>query len=540
MKLRFSKNSKITILIFFIFFTVYLFTSDAHRYTFDEDVNAQQSLWITTLTPHPDFVLGESKTYFNYPELFPPNSHVTRNFSVCTHELLCASTAIGHNFTQVPFIWLNHTFEIFRDSNFWDNNDFEDLHYVWWRNSINPDFTFMELFYGPLFSALSVTVFYLILRTFNFNQKNSILVTFLFGLSTIVWAYSQTSLNIVPQLLFVLLSYLFFRRFQKSKSTKNLILIGFSLGFAFLTRADAILIIVVVSIFLFLIIKQSKSKLNYIWYLLPLSSFIFLFDYIEFVRKGGSLIARVAEKSLMHFVKITSGVETQVLLGSGGTVAPVLIYTPLEAFFGLLFSPGIGLFIFSPILFLSFFTFPNFYKNHKKETLLFIGIISAFLLYYSLIMTNTWHGLVGWSARYMVLLIPFLLIPLAATLEKTKSRLFLSIVVILGSIGVFFNLVWLIQDVSWFVWSTMGASTSGLYSLPSLQYAYRISPLVLWTFEFSQLTNAIFLAFAHLQLDIFLVKILTPIGYILTFVALIGSLLFSLFRLLRNELRIST
>ena len=155
-------------------------------------------------------------------------------------------------------------------------------------------------------------------------------------------------------------------------------------------------------------------------------------------------------------------------------------------------------------------------------------------------MTNTWHGLVGWSARYMVLLIPFLLIPLAATLEKTKSRLFLSIVVILGSIGVFFNLVWLIQDVSWFVWSTMGASTSGLYSLPSLQYAYRISPLVLWTFEFSQLTNAIFLAFAHLQLDIFLVKILTPIGYILTFVALIGSLLFSLFRLLRNELRIST
>ena len=65
MKLRFSKNSKITILIFFIFFTVYLFTSDAHRYTFDEDVNAQQSLWITTLTPHLDFVLGESKTYFN-------------------------------------------------------------------------------------------------------------------------------------------------------------------------------------------------------------------------------------------------------------------------------------------------------------------------------------------------------------------------------------------------------------------------------------------------------------------------------------------
>ena len=536
--MRFSKNSKITILIFFIFFTVYLFTADAHRYAFDEDMNAQQSLWLATLTPHPDFVLGESKTYFNYPELFPPSATHTRNFSLCTHELLCASTAIGHNFTQVPFIWLNHTFEIFRDSNFWDNSDFLDIHYVSWRNSINPDFTFMELFYGPLFSALSVTVFYLILRTFNFNQKNSILVTFLFGLSTIVWAYSQTTFNIVPQLLFVLLSYLFFRRFQNSKSTKDIILISASLGFAFLVRADTILIIFVLSIFLFLIIKQ--SKLNYIWYLLPLSSFILLFDYTEFVRKGGSLIARVTEKSVMHLTKMTSGVETQVLLGSGGVSAPLLIYSPLEAFFGLLFSPGVGLFIFSPILFLSFFAFPNFYKKHKKETFLFIGIISAFVLYYSLIMTNTWHGLVGWSARYMILLIPFLLIPLAATLEKTKSKLFLSILIILGSIGVFFNLVWLIQDVSWFVWAGMGESKYGLYSLPSFQFGYRISPLVLWTFEFSQLTNTIFLAFTQLQLDIFLVKILTPIGYILTFVALIGSLLFSLFRLLRNELRIST
>ena len=179
------------------------------------------------------------------------------------------------------------------------------------------------------------------------------------------------------------------------------------------------------------------------------------------------------------------------------------------------------MFIFSPILFLSFFAFPNFYKKHKKETFLFIGIISAFVLYYSLIMTNTWHGLVGWSARYMILLIPFLLIPLAATLEKTKSKLFLSILIILGSIGVFFNLVWLIQDVSWFVWAGMGESKYGLYSLPSFQFGYRISPLVLWTFEFSQLTNTIFLAFTQLQLDIFLVKILTPIGYIISFVGIL-------------------
>ena len=536
MKLRFSKNSKITILIFFIFFTVYLFSSDAHRYSFDEDTSAQQSLWLATLTPHPDFVLGESKTYFNYPELWP--SEATQRFATCTHELLCSSTAIGHSITQIPFIWINQTFGVFQDSNFWDTSDFDHAHYVWWRNSINPDFTFMELFYGPLFSALSVTVFYLILRSFNFTQKNSILVTFLFGLSTIVWAYSQTTLNVVPQLLFVLLSYLFFKRFQKSQSAKDVIFTSASLGFTFLIRPDGILIIIILSIFTFLLIKQSKSKLNYIWYMIPVSSFVFLFDYIEFIRKGSFLIARSAEKSFNHLQLVVSDVKTSVIVESQ-VVAPVLIYSPLEAFFGLLFSPGVGLFIFSPILFLSLFTFTDFYKNHKKETFLFIGVIGTFLLYYSFIMTNTWHGLVGWSARYLILLIPFLLIPLAATLEKRTNKIFLSIILFLGSLGVLFNLVWLVQDVSWFVWAGMGESKYGLYSLPSLGWSFRISPLVLWTFEFSQLTNSIFLAFTHLQLDIFLVKLLTPIGYIISFVGILGSLLFSLFRLLRNELRVA-
>ena len=241
--MKFSSQTKITLLVFFIFFSVYLFTSDGHRYTFDEDASAQQALWLATLTPHPDFVLGESRTFFNYPELYPQDKYTYNLHSICTNAFLCSSSSLGQSITQIPFIWLNHTFEFFNDSNIWSSEDFDDLHYVWWRNSINPDFTFMELFYGPLFSALSVTIFYLLSRQFQISTQNSIIVTFLFGLSTIVWAYSQTSLNVVPQLLFVLLSVLFLKKFQTSQSPKNLILASSSIGFAFLLRLDAILII---------------------------------------------------------------------------------------------------------------------------------------------------------------------------------------------------------------------------------------------------------------------------------------------------------
>ena len=533
LQMKFSSQNKVTLLVFFIFFSVYLFTSDGHRFTFDEDASAQQASWLATLTPHPDFVLGESRTYFNYPELFPQDKYVYNTFSLCESAFLCSSSSIGQSITQIPFIWLNHTFEFINDDDIWSSNDFDDLHYVWWRNSINPDFTFMELFYGPLFSALSVVTFYLLSRQFQISLQNSIIVTFLFGLSTIVWAYSQTSLNVVPQLLFVLLSVLFLKKFQSSQSPKNLILASSSIGFAFLIRLDAILIIPILSFFILLLIRKSKSKINYILYFLPVFSFILLFDYIEFYRKGSFLIIRAIEKALVQFQFLVINVESTVI--STGVTAPVSLYTPLEAFFGLLFSPGLGLFIFSPILFLSFFAFPNFYKNYKKEFFLFIGIIAAFLFYFSFINTNSWHGLVGWSARYVILIIPFLLLPLGLTLDKTKNKPIMFVILILGSLGVLFNLVWLIQDVSWYVWAGMGESSRGLYSLPAPGWSGRINPMVLWTFEFSQLTNSIFLAFTHLQFDIFLLKILTPIGYVLSFIMLVGSFLISLFKLLKKE-----
>ena len=532
--MKFSSQTKITLLVFFIFFSVYLFTSDGHRYTFDEDASAQQALWLATLTPHPDFVLGESRTYFNYPELFPQDQYTYNTFYVCETAFLCSSSSLGQSITQIPFIWLNHTFEFFKDSNFWSSEDFDDLHYVWWRNSINPDFTFMELFFGPLFSALSVTAFYLLSRQFQISPQNSIIVTFLFGLSTIIWAYSQTSLNVVPQLLFILLSVLFLKKFQSSQSPKNLILASSSIGFAFLIRLDTILIIPILTVFILLLIRKSKSKINYIFYFLPLFSFILLFDYIEFYRKGSFLIIRSFEKALVQFQFLVVNVESTVIEEIGVT-APVSVYTPLEAFFGLLFSPGTGLFIFCPILFLSFFAFPDFYKNHKKEFFLFIGIITAFLFYFSFLNTNSWHGLVGWSARYVILIIPFLLLPLGLTLDKRKNKPIMFIILILGSLGILFNLVWLIQDVSWYVWAGMGESNRGLYSLPAPGWSGRINPMVLWTFEFSQLTNSIFLTFTHLQLDIFLLKILTPIGYVLSFTILIGSLLISLFKLILKE-----
>ena len=90
----------------------------------------------------------------------------------------------------------------------------------------------------------------------------------------------------------------------------------------------------------------------------------------------------------------------------------------------------------------------------------------------------------------MVPIIPFLILPLGASIEKIKHVSFKISLAFLAILGAFFNLVYLVQDVSWFIWGIMGAHQGGLYDIDGAADLW-VSPLVLWTFEFSQLTHSI-------------------------------------------------
>ena len=145
-KIHFDK--RISILIFIICFTVFVFTNDGHRYTFDEDLAYQQSYRIATWANDPSYIQGESRLFFEYPWLFPPTNTEYLIKPVCLNGILCSNASIVHSVTQVPFILLNHTFNfILDDTVIWTTDDFHDVHYVSWRNSENPDFIFLELFY---------------------------------------------------------------------------------------------------------------------------------------------------------------------------------------------------------------------------------------------------------------------------------------------------------------------------------------------------------------------------------------------------------
>ena len=506
------KNKHFFIIIISITFIIFIFTSDGHRATIDEDITSQEALHLATLEPHPNYVQGVSRVFFEYPVMFPPE---TNTREICKSGLICSYSNIGHSVTEVPFIAINHYLNILTAVDIWELYEYDDPNYAYWKNTLNPDFVFLEIFYGPLLSALTVGVFFLCCRTFNFTVKTSIITSFIFAFSTLIWSYSQTSFNTVPVTLFILLGFLFFLKYTKEHKKLFLILCGSILAFGYLSRPDTVIIAIV--LFSYLVIDSVKSR----------GKFLQLFYFSVPLALSFAFSVILAE---LRF--------TQTQLAAAVFAAPVDYPTPFYVgIAGLLFSPGVGLFIFVPISFMAFLSFLDFFKREKSYCILFIVIISSFLAYYSTL--EFWHGLTSWGPRYLVPIIPFLLLPLAASIEKRKNKSFLFPVLVFSVVGFFFNFVNIIQNVPWFIWGEMGdvGVAHGLYALgrtdSGLVWPIWINPLVLYTFEFSQLTHAIIWSIVKLQPDIFLLELLES-WYSIILISLLSVPVFLLIRQLKK------
>lgn len=513
---RSSDNQKIFLLIFAITFTVFIFTTSAHRYSPDEHTALELTTHLITQQPDPEFVAGQTQMGFHIE-----SSRPWLTGPPCQNLILCYPTSIGHSLTEIPFVFANHHLEIITsDTVVWTDKDFDDPHYVWWRNSLDPDSTFLQLLYGPTLSALSVAVFFLVCRTMDFDRRNSIILTMFYGFTTTIWAYSKTSLNGVPEILFILLSFLLFKKFQKNGSATTVLLCASSLGFAFLIRLDAALFILIVFLFFLFEIKKQNGKIKkIILFAIPIALSYSIYLITDFLRYG-------QEYWLTYN---TLGTTTNVVISSTD-LSSIFVKS-----FGLLLSPGIGLLIFAPILFTIFFSFPDFYKRNKRDCIFFICVVVLYVFMYGRL--EYWHGLVAWGSRYLLPVIPFFLLPLGVSLDKRNNKILKISLIILGSLGLFFNLIYMVQDVSWFVWSSASGDVwKGLFGLPySYNYPLNIHPATLWTFEYSQLTQSIITAFTHLQVDIFLLKLLGPPLFGISFILLLTPLSYLLYTTLKEK-----
>ena len=269
---------------------------------------------------------------------------------------------------------------------------------------------------GAFIVSLSLVLFYYFLKEIlKISQKNSILLTLVYGFGTINFSLvSQGLWQHGAVQLFSILGLIYFYK-------KNYFLTFLFLGFGVLARPTALVLLFIIGIFI--IIKKELVVKNFIYASLGvLVPFLFFLFYNQ-----------------IFYQDISNQGYSSQLAGSWLGNFP-------ESFFGIWLSPSKGVLVYSPVL---IFSLIGLFKGFKKEEI--IKISFWIVLIHTLVLSKWkhWYGGFGFGYRMISDVLPFLVIPLFYLLEnyyiKVRKWFFvtfgLSIIIQLSGL-VFFDSIW--------------------------------------------------------------------------------------------------
>ena len=259
---------------------------------------------------------------------------------------------------------------------------------------------------NQLVGAATVVLIFLFSVRLGYSKRASILVSVLYGLATIAWPLSKQPFDHVVETFFVLLSVYFMYRYIPNRKALFLLLSGTFLGIAFITRLTSIL--VVPSLFIMVIVYYLKK------HDVTVTARLMIKDILLF---SLAFLPFMALNLWYNYYRFGSIFETAYQLIATRTEIDFFSGTPLlTGVSGFLISPGKGFFFYSPVAILFFFGIRSFTKKHLELFLCFISMILSYLFFLS--KNIYWHGDWSWGPRYLLVITPFLIIPIAELLDS--------------------------------------------------------------------------------------------------------------------------
>ncbi|UCG94681.1 MAG: hypothetical protein JSW13_02700, partial [Candidatus Aerophobus sp.] len=179
-------------------------------------------------------------------------------------------------------------------------------------------------------------------------------------------------------------------------------------GYAFLTKTPLLILLPLFPLYLWLASKNRQTLKDFFLFFLLLVVVFFIINlWYNWARFG----------DLTNFGYQTArdkefGFNTPLLVG----------------LYGLYLSSGKGFFFFSPILILSFLGLKQFKELNRHLFFIFVFIVAILSLFFA--KWWAWHGDWAWGPRFLVILVPFFMVPLCFFLRRFKSIHILGKVVI--------------------------------------------------------------------------------------------------------------
>ena len=267
---------------------------------------------------------------------------------------------------------------------------------------------FLISFFNILVSCICVYTFYLISRRFVGSDLVAFFVSIVYALGTMTWNYAGTMFSEPLATLFALLSFYYLLgppgHPGDLPSGKSLALSGLMLGCSVATHITAMLFVPFFALYPFL---QAKRIEPAFWKSIRIS--------LPFVIGLGLVLLLLGVYNYARFGNMFEtgrSVDPEAMKSFGyGSFT-----TPWEGLVGLTVSWGKGLLWYSPAVLLGLLGLREFFRTYRTLSWSLLCMVIFRLLF--LACRSDWHGGYCLGPRYLLMIIPFTLIPFGFWLKR--------------------------------------------------------------------------------------------------------------------------
>ena len=258
-------------------------------------------------------------------------------------------------------------------------------------------------------SAIWCVVFFSLVRRFGYKRSTCLWITGIFGMGSFVFPYALYGFSEPLLGLAFLGAVAALYSYRQNGSYFSLVCAGVLSGFAVFTKIYAVIALPLFALYIWPEISSRPPKHQtraWVSWIIPLIFFGMLTAGYNWVRYDSMF------ETGYHLVDFTK-------IGGFFHIAPFQVGIGL---YGLLLSSGRGVFFFLPVTLLAPIAFRRFWISFRMETLLFTTLIGEHILFYACY--GNWHGGSSWGPRFLLPVLPFLILPLGSLMEGQRIRAF--------------------------------------------------------------------------------------------------------------------
>ncbi|MGH9441894.1 MAG: tetratricopeptide repeat protein [Thermoanaerobaculia bacterium] len=278
----------------------------------------------------------------------------------------------------------------------------------------------VPIFFVDLFNAFVTaglcSLFFLFASGLGASPRSALAATLLLGLTTYAAPFSTGFLQHPSEALLLLAAFFFLFRDSRRPSARLRAAAGGALALLILVRPPALVGVPALAIYAAVAIRRRGRS--------GVFSRRFTGEILPFLLPLATGLA--VHLAVNHFKFGTWHLAGGYADKSFGTLSERFGLPSFTAVYGFLLSPGESIFFFTPLLCLLPWILPEFFRRHRSEAAAAAFLALSYFGFYSTF--SLWHGL--WSAmgpRYLMPIVPVLLLPLAEWMDSHGRRAWLAI-----------------------------------------------------------------------------------------------------------------